>query len=190
MRNWRNITYLLDGTERQQAAFRAIRYVGIESLLADFDPLLVGTIPLDIDIASSDLDILLEIPDEFQYAQVLFPHFAHHANFRYRSKNIGGEKVWMSNFYAHGFEFELFAQQKPTEQQNAYTHMVVEYRLLELGGDTVREAIRTLKQQGLKTEPAFAEYFDFQNDDPYAALLAVSELDNEALQALLFDQTE
>jgi hypothetical protein len=185
MRNWRNITYLLDGTERQQAAFRALRYVGIKTLLADFDPLLVGTIPLDIDVESSDLDILLEIPDEFQYAQVLFPHFAHHAKFRYRSTTISGEKVWITNFYAHGFEFELFAQPKPTEQQNAYKHMVVEYRLLELGGETVREAIRTLKQQGLKTEPAFAHYFGIDNADPYAALLALAEMDDAALQHLL-----
>jgi hypothetical protein len=184
MRDWRNIAYLLDGTERQQAAYRALRYVGIESILVDFDPLLVGTLPLNIDIESSDLDILLEIPDEFQYAQVLFPYFAEYKNFHYRRKIIRGETAWITNFYAHGFEFELFAQRKPTTQQTAYHHLLVENRLLEIAGETAREAIRKLKQGGLKTEPAFAQYFDFQNDDPYEALLRASELDYETLREL------
>jgi hypothetical protein len=188
MRNWRNSDYLLDGTERQQAAYRALRYVGIEWILADFDPILVGTIPLNIDIESSDLDILLEIPDEFQYAQMLFPHFAEYQNFRYRRKTIRGETAWITNFLAHGFEFELFAQCKPTTQQIAYRHMLVEHRLLEIGGETAREAIRALKQGGLKTEPAFAQYFDFQNDDPYEALLKASELDYEVLRELFSEK--
>jgi Domain of unknown function (DUF4269) len=184
MRNWRNINYLLNGTERQRAAYRAMRYVGIERILAGFDPLLVGTIPLNIDIESSDLDILLEIPDQFQFAQVLFPHFAHYTNFRYRSKTMAASTAWVVNFFAHGFEFELFAQQKPTSEQVAYQHMVIEHRLLEIGGQALHQAIRELKRQGLKTEPAFAQYFSLQDDDPYAALLTLLELDNEALQTL------
>ncbi|MDQ7027968.1 MAG: DUF4269 domain-containing protein [Anaerolineae bacterium] len=184
MRNWRNINYLLNGTERQQAAYRAMRYVGIGRILADFDPLLVGTIPLDIDIESSDLDILLEIPDRFQFAQVLFPHFAHYTNFRYRNITMAESTAWVVNFFAHGFEFELFAQQKPTSEQVAYHHMVIEHRLLEIGGQALRQAIRELKRQGLKTEPAFAHYLGIQNADPYAALLILLELDNEALKIL------
>jgi hypothetical protein len=182
MRDWRNIAYLLDGTERQQAAYRALRYVGIESILVDFDPLLVGTLPLNIDIESSDLDILLEIPDEFQYAQVLFPYFAEYKNFHYRRKIIRGETAWITNFYAHGFEFELFAQRKPTTQQTAYRHLLVEYRLLEIAGETAREAIRKLKQGGMKTEPAFAQYFSIDGADPFDTLLAMSELNDEALR--------
>ena len=182
MRNWRNISYLLDGTERQQAAYRALRYVGIETLLVDFDPILVGTLPLNIDIEGSDLDILLEIPDEYQYAQVLFPYFAEYANFRYRRKMIRNETAWLTNFFAHGFEFELFAQQKPTAEQVAYRHLVAEYRLLEIGGEVAREAVRELKRGGLKTEPAFAEYFRIDGTDPFDALLVLSELDDEALQ--------
>ena len=42
--------------------------------------------------------------------------------------------------------------------------MVVEARLLELGGDPARQAIRRLKQSGLKTEPAFARYFQLEGD--------------------------
>ena len=187
MRNWRNISYLLDGTERQQAAYRALRYTGIESILVDFDPLLVGTLPLNIDIESSDLDILVEIPDEFQYAQVLFPHYAEYPHFRYRRKTINSETVWIAKFFAHDFEFELFAQQKPTMQQAAYRHLVAEYRLLEIGGEAARAAIRELKRAGIKTEPAFAQYFGIDGADPFATLLTVADLDDESLQAYIKD---
>jgi hypothetical protein len=99
------------------------------------------------------------------------------------------ENAWVANFYAHGFEFELFAQQKPTSQQTAYKHLVVEYQLLEIGGQQAREPIRELKQQGLKTEPAFARYFDIQHDDPFEALLDLSKLDYAELQKM-FTQHE
>jgi hypothetical protein len=185
MRNWRNTRYLLDGTERQQAAYGAMRYVGIEPMLADFDPMLVGTIPLDIDIESSDLDILLEIPDQYQFAQVVLPHFSRYRNFRYRHKTVRDRASWIVNFFAHGFEFELFAQHLTTSKQVAYRHMVVEYRLLEIGGAAARIAIRELKQGGMKTEPAFAQYFGIAGTDPYDALLALSDLDDELLLSYL-----
>ena len=43
-----------------------------------------------------------------------------------------------------------------------------------------REAIRALKRDGLKTEPAFGQYFGIMGD-PYAALLDLAALDDETL---------
>ena len=188
MKNWRNLRYLLDGTQRQREAYRALRFAGVERILADFDPILVGTIPLDIDVEGSDLDIALNIPDQFQYAQVLYPHFSQYPNFRYRHKTYGDESAWIVNFEAHDFEFELFAQRKPSDEQNAYKHMVVEHRLLQIGGSEARHAIREMKYEGLKTEPAFATYFEVAGDDPYDALLALYDMDDEALHHYLMDK--
>ena len=52
-----------------------------------------------------------------------------------------------SNFYCQGLL---------TRQQRAYRHLLVEYAVLQAGGEAWRRAVRMLKQQGLKTEPAFA----------------------------------
>jgi hypothetical protein len=66
---------------------------------------------------------------------------------------------------------------------NPVRHMIVEERLLRLGGPEVREQIRSLKAQGLKTEPAFAVVFQLPGD-PYKTLLQLAELAEEKLAFL------
>ena len=66
--------------------------------------------------------------------------------------------------------------------QYAYRHMIVEARLLKIGGPAARPAIRRLKREGRKTEPAFAHYFDLEGD-PYETLLELDGLDVDALRA-------
>ena len=77
----------------------------------------------------------------------------------------------------------------PVSQQRAYRHMVVEARLLELGGEPLQSAIIALKRSGLKTEPAFARCLGIHGD-PYLALLALEALDDEALLRLLDDASQ
>jgi Domain of unknown function (DUF4269) len=64
--------------------------------------------------------------------------------------------------------------------------MIVEARLLEMGGQDARRAIRQMKNAGLKTEPAFACYFKIKGD-PYEALLELSSLSEEELRKFILD---
>jgi hypothetical protein len=59
--------------------------------------------------------------------------------------------------------------------------MVVEARLLVIGGEEARREIRRLKRCGLKTEPAFARYFQLAGD-PFEVLLELSRLSEEELR--------
>jgi hypothetical protein len=59
--------------------------------------------------------------------------------------------------------------------------MVVEARLLSIGGEEARREIRYLKRCGLKTEPAFARYFRLAGD-PFEVLLELSRLGEEELR--------
>ncbi|MEO0376561.1 MAG: DUF4269 domain-containing protein [Cyanobacteria bacterium P01_A01_bin.17] len=70
--DWRDLTYLLDGTATQQAAYSALDSFQMASLLQRFDPILVGTIPLDVDIPGSDLDIVCCTANVDDFAQFLF----------------------------------------------------------------------------------------------------------------------
>ncbi|HRF37192.1 MAG TPA: DUF4269 domain-containing protein, partial [Saprospiraceae bacterium] len=54
--------------------------------------------------------------------------------------------------------------------QNAYRHLLIEARLLEERGPEFRQQIIELKQQGVKTEPAFARLLGLEGD-AYEALL-------------------
>ncbi len=69
-------------------------------------------------------------------------------------------------------------------KQNGYLHMMIEHRLLVLGGEALRADIRRLKTLGIKTEPAFAYYLGLKQD-PYAALLELSSLSDDVLLQLL-----
>lgn len=50
--------YLKAGNERQQHACLTLEKHKIFTLLGTFDPILVGTVPIGIDTANSDLDII------------------------------------------------------------------------------------------------------------------------------------
>ena len=58
--------------------------------------------------------------------------------------------------------------------------MIVEKKLLEISGESARKQITKLKKLGLKTEPAFAKYFNLKGD-PFDELLKLSRLDKKEL---------
>ena len=61
--NFRNPAYLTRGNARQQRAYRALQSLGIFRILRDYTPILTGTIPLNIDIRGSDLDVICAAHD-------------------------------------------------------------------------------------------------------------------------------
>lgn len=78
----------------------------------------------------------------------------------------------MVSFEVEGLAVEVFGQALPTACQNAYRHMVIEARLLALGGAALRQQVLARKASGVKTEPAFAQMMGIAGD-PYYALLAL-----------------
>ncbi len=182
--DWRDRTYLLHGTATQQAAYHALEALRVFALLSAYDPVLAGTIPLDIDIPGSDLDIVCSTTDVDAFAQYLHDTFGHDDTFVLQRTVIDGLPTVIAQFTAEGFPIEIFGQPRPVTEQNAVRHMVVEERLLRYGGAAVRQQIRHLKSQGLKTEPAFAAVFRLPGD-PYQTLLQLAELDEEELMSVI-----
>ena len=180
--NWQDILYLRGGSPRQRHAYDAICAVQIVDLMSAFDPLLVGTIPLEIDIESSDLDWIHYATDLEQFAGSARLQYENRRGFRDRFRTINGKESYIANFEAEGFKFELFAQNCPVIQQRAYRHMVVEHRLLQIGGEAARKAIRELKRGGMKTEPAFAQHFGIAGHDPYQDLLELIQFEDVELR--------
>lgn len=57
MIDFSTIEYLKNGNQKQIKAFEVLSQNNILTNLTEFDPILVGTIPINIDIETSDLDI-------------------------------------------------------------------------------------------------------------------------------------
>lgn len=169
---------------RLRAARRVLAGLGLFETLAPFGPVLAGTFPLGVDVEGSDLDILCHAPDLGAFTCAAESAFGGEDGFRVGPARGVAPPAVVARFARDEYEIELFGQGVPVAEQAGFRHMIVEARLLAIGGEEARAAIRALKRAGLKTEPAFARHFGIAGD-PYAALLALHGLDDAALRAAL-----
>lgn len=167
---FQTIDYLMSGTDTQQKAYRLLTQYQFMEILHEFDPILAGTIPINIDIETSDLDIICCFADKDNFKQTVISAFSAFESFVIRDTLINEQESVVANFNIDGWTVELFGQTVTALQQNAYRHMIAEYRLLNHYGEPFREQIISLKKHGYKTEPAFAKLLGLEGD-PYQALL-------------------
>ncbi|MFA1819779.1 DUF4269 domain-containing protein [Virgibacillus oceani] len=163
------INYFKTENEKQKRAYKVIQSLHLMNDLKEFTPILCGTIPLGIDVDSSDLDIIMEVNDFPRFEQKIRKLHSKHDNFKIKHTNIRGQKVIKANFFDRGFEFELFGQSQPVFEQHAYLHMIIEQSLLEKI-PYLKEKVIKLKKRGYKTEPAFCEVLGISGD-PYDNLI-------------------
>jgi len=155
MVDFTSLDYLLTGNVKQKAVYRALTEHGVLDKLRSFDPILTGTIPINIDTDTSDLDIICCFTDAAAFEKHLVENFANEHDFkRFMPKRTG---AIAASFTCEGFVVEVYGQAIPTQQQAAYLHMIIEYRILLEKGEDFRQQVIALKKQGYKTEPAFGK---------------------------------
>lgn len=170
MINFFNIEYLQTGNEKQRQAFTILTQNKILSNLAEFEPILVGTVPIAIDIENSDLDIICYCKNKSDFIKKLQSVFENETDFTIRETIINNQETVLANFKIDTFEIEIFGQNVPTKNQNGYKHMIIEHEILQSKGENFRLEIIKLKQKGYKTEPAFGLLLDLKGN-PYEELL-------------------
>ncbi len=165
-----NINYLKEGNEYQQRAYEVLTKLCIFEDLRAYQPLLTGTIPIEIDLPESDLDIICSCSDHTKFTEKLRSLYSSHNHFEIYTGTWNGVVSTVATFHVDEFEIEIFGQDCPSEQQNAYKHMIIEHAILCKKGDEFRKEIIELKKAGMKTEPAFAKLLGLDGN-PYEALL-------------------
>ncbi len=170
MHDFKNIEYLKSGNERQKQAYKELKKLRIFEILKKYNPILAGTIPIDIDLPTSDLDIICECVNHAEFKACLSNEFSAKKDFKVYSMIQNGIKATIVKFKTDHFLFEIFGQNVPTEKQNAYRHMIIENKILNSKGQEFKFKIRKLKSEGFKTEPAFAQLLGL-NGNPYEELL-------------------
>ncbi|WP_070105460.1 DUF4269 domain-containing protein [Symbiobacterium thermophilum] len=181
MINWVD---LRSGTAAQRQAYAALQELRIMEVLAPYDPVLAGTFPLDLNVPGSDLDIICEVHDGEAFGRTLTEAYGHLPGFAVRSAVKHGLPAVICGFRYGDLPVEVFGQPMPSRENHAWRHMAAEARLLALAGPGAAEEIRRLKAGGLKTEPAFAEYFALPGD-PYETLLALADAPDNELGGLV-----
>jgi hypothetical protein len=163
------IDYLQSGNQKQRLAYKAIKDLEIMDKLSEYNPILCGTLPIGVNIESSDLDIIMEVTEFQQFEVKLQTLFGTKECFILKRLLIREVPVVKANFIFGGFEFELFGQPQPVKNQYAYLHMIIENFLIQRYPKIRKEVIK-LKKQGYKTEPAFCEVLGIEGD-PYETLI-------------------
>lgn len=153
--------------------------------LAAFDPHVAGTPPLELDLPSSDIDVLCHAPDVAHFSEHVAACFSSEHGFRIEQWIDGGRPV-IAGFRAHDWAFELFGHPLPVREQPGWRHFVVERRLLSIGGHTFRSAVMARREQGAKTEPAFADVLGLAGD-PFAVMLELEVCSDDELSDLIAD---
>ncbi len=170
MPDFTTIEYLRTGNEKQRQTFEILNQNKILLNLAEFEPILVGTIPINIDIENSDLDIICYWKNKVEFIEKLQSAFTNETEFAIRETVIGNEETVITNFKIDNFEIEIFGQNIPTKNQNGYKHMIIEHKILQSKAENFRLEIIKLKQKGYKTEPAFGILLGLKGN-PYHELL-------------------
>lgn len=174
MIDFTNIAYLRNGSEKQQSAYQSLTRSRIMEKLTGYSPILAGTIPIGIEIESSDLDIICCFSDKEVFFQALITLFSKEKQFHIYERTEEGRPVVVANFIIGSFEIEVFGTNIPAIKQNAYRHMLIEYRLLQTHGEDFRQQVIDLKRKGYKTEPAFALLLGIEGD-AFKELLKLEE---------------
>lgn len=154
----------------------------LETLLV-FDPRVVGTLPLGLAVPGSDVDIVCHAVDPVGFAEVIWRRYHSCDDFLLYQWTSAGHPV-IASFAWDGWPFEIFAAQRPVEEQHGWLHFEVERRLLALDDGRLRNAVMRLRSQGAKTEPAFAAVLGIAGD-PYRGLLDLVDETDDQLRARL-----
>ncbi len=129
--------------------------------LAAFRPMMIGTPPLGIDVATSDIDVACYSEDlndfETRCAQA-FGGLAGYSSTRATAQAIATSII---HFASHDWDVEIFCQPVPVERQWGVRHFRIEQRILTLA-PRVAPMIRVMKEQGLKTEPLLQGYSGYR----------------------------
>ncbi|MCE3075734.1 DUF4269 domain-containing protein [Chryseobacterium gwangjuense] len=173
MVDFTTIEYLKNGNDKQKRAYDVLTRHRFFEKLKEYSPILAGTIPIEIDIEGSDLDIICEVDLQFEedfLDDLMFGKLIpDDMEVNVEHPIIHGEECIVLNFILEEFPVEIFGQNKPTIEQNAYRHMIAEYKILQAKGEDFKQKIIELKNKGIKTEPAFGMLLGL--DNPYEDLL-------------------
>lgn len=173
---------LKSGTALQQEVYELLCRHRFMEILHFYHPIFVGTVPLDIQVPGSDLDLICEVHDFETFRMEANTHFGHYPGYEVHEREVDGVPRIKVNFNCENWPIELFGQPVPTTQQNGYRHMMIEARLLSLYGESLKQNIIQLKLDGLKTEPAFAELLHLEGDSYKELLKLEGKTDLELLQ--------
>lgn len=162
--------------------FQAIESSKVLVKLQEFDPLVLGTFPLGLQNAESDIDISVNVNDLKAFQNQMIREFRSYPEFHIWQGDVDSQDACSVSFLHQEKRFEVFAQAKESIMQNSAIHFFAEEKILKYASAKKTELILKLRQAGKKTEPAFAEALMIKDQDAYEVMLKLAKLPLKILQ--------
>jgi hypothetical protein len=182
MDDWLNISYMQRGSERQQAAYRTLLDSDVLTVLAEFEPTLVGPLPLGMDGSTSVLELLCYAERVEALARDLRIYFQDSPGFEL-TPPVDDEPL-VCRFIQNAFTLEIRGYTRRVELLPKYGNMSIISRLLRIAGDDSRRGIQALLLECLALEAAVAGYFLLPGE-PEQALANLQDADYAELEELV-----
>lgn len=171
--------------EQQTKIFNALTKSKILELLSPYDPLIAGSVPLGLAESDADVDILLSAGKMSLFQNFIQEILSKKFELSVKSKRFQNEESLIVQFKYQDVKFELVVQEISTHRQLAYQHFQTEERLLMLGDLQFFNQIKSLRKQGIKTEPAFAKALGLA-ENPYLEIAKLRALSEKNLMTRFF----
>ncbi len=183
MLNLRDLSTWRHGSNSQRQAFSALQSLNVFSRLGGYDPVLASTHAIGLDTAESDIDIICEAPCLESFDATVREAFGGLPGFK-ATRSALPRPASTATFRFRDFAIEIYGDDLPVEQQNAFRHLMICHRLLQLCGPRLRAEIKQQRLAGAKMEAAFAQQLGLRGD-PYSELLKLEhEPDSKLAQHL------
>ena len=178
------IDYLKLGNQRQKKVFKILNKLNILDTLVVFHPLIVGEIPLELDHPFSSIKIICDFDDEKKFKDNVENLYGKFLEFILQRTKFFKNSGVLVKFFFEGFNFEIWGEKISTLKQIKYRQLLVEKKLLTLGGKKNLLKVKNLIQSGLDPESAFARVFKI-GGDPTLEILELEDLSEEEIRRLL-----
>lgn len=155
--------------ETNDALMLALQRSEILRLLRSYRPLIAGSFPLGLQTSTADCDILIDFDDIDKTEHHLRNLFSKNVGFEISRQSAASGGALVVSFEVERIRFEIFCQKIPSVHQPAYKYFLIEERILKYGGQKFFDLVLKERENGKKTEAAFACVLNLTGN-PYEAM--------------------
>ena len=178
---------MIELTHRGVRAMATVAGSGLLDGLRDYDPVVAGPCPLGLDQPDSDVDVLCCAPPTAAFVEQVAAAVPDAEAFAWHRGAVDDQAdAVVVTLHLDDLPVEVVAQARPTRDQCAYRRLVVERRLLVLGGAQLQARVRDerLGADHAEVETAFARALGLAGD-PATAILRLESCTDAQLHELI-----
>lgn len=137
--------------EKKEKVWNGIKASGVLKEFRQYEPLIVGAFPLNLESARSTIEVLMYASDFSTLGKELKSKFGHLHNF-----SLDVSEGLLCQFMYHDLPFKIHVEEGRTLLQKNYKRFQAQERLLKYGGENLRRRVLENESKTESLDEAFA----------------------------------